>query len=178
MTTARGPGRPPQRGGPRAHGSTSLGKGLAVTVVALAIGVYLLQLGGGAPAAPAAVSVPTTTTTTTAPATPSSTTTTAPGAGAPSAAVKVLVANASETTGVAGYYSTTLGNDGWGTLTATDALTVESTSVVAYEPGQQASAEDIATELGLPSSAVEAVSAATPVEVTASADVVVVVGVD
>lgn len=177
--TARGPGRPPRGGGPVEHGSLALGKGLAVVVVAVAIGVYLVQLGGGKPTAPTAATTPTTTTTTTAPST-STTTTTAPAsaAGAPSAAVKVLVANASQTTGVAGYYSKVLVSDGWGALTPTNALTVESTSSVYYEPGQQASAGEIASELGLSSTSVGAVSATTPVDVTQSADVVVVVGLD
>lgn len=165
----------------------SLGKGLAVVAVTLAIGIYLMQLGGGKPSAPVTARTartartPTATTTTTAAPLTTTSTTAAPSvtaAARPSAAVKVLVANGSHTTGVAAYYSKVLSNDGWGALTPTNALTVLSTSIVDYEPGHQASASEIASELGLPSTSVGAVSAATPVQVTPSAGVVVVVGLD
>ena len=167
-------------------------------VVAVALGIYLVQLGGGKPGVPVSSS----TRAATAPsstgkartASPTTSSTTSPTASSspaqsaaspsatagakPSAAVKVLVANASHTTGVAAYYSKVLTNDGWGALSPVNALTVVSTAIVAYQPGQQAAAGEIASELGLPATSVAAVSAATPVNVTPSAGVVVVVGLN
>lgn len=180
MTTVGGPERPPERGGSPEREPLSLGKALAVVVVALAIGIYLMQLGGGPAVARVAAPSPAASTAPAGSASTPAPTTTVPAAtaGAPNAAVKVLVANASQTTGVAAYYTHALATDGWGTLTPTTALTVESTATVDYQPGQEASAAEVASELGLPSSAVAAVSAATPVDLTPAADVVVVVGLN
>jgi len=176
----------------RPDGPTSLGRGILIVVVALALGIYLVQLGGGKPAVPVsararpATTAPssagkgrasTSTSPTSAPTQSTAPTSTTAGA-RPNPAVRVLVANASHTTGIAAYYSKVLTSDGWGALTPTNALTVVSTAIVAYQPGQQAAASEIASELGLSASSVAAVSAATPVNVTPSADVVVVVGLN
>lgn len=208
MTTARGAGRPPDHGGlrdglpgvpgpgshgPGSHGPSSHGpagphgpqgpfsysKALAIVAVAVILGVYLLSLGNGHPApAPSA----TTTTSTTSPSSSTSTTgaptSTTLAQATPSKSVLVLVANASHTTGIAGYYTTQLSKDGWGTLTPVTALTVETSSTVYFATGQQAAAQTVATDLHLPSSAVKALGASIPVSSTTGADVVVVAGTD
>lgn len=196
--TTRGAGRPPGRGGQRGGGALvppwpgsqgsrepkgprgplSYPRALAIVVVAVALGAYLLSIG---PGHGAAAPPPTTTPTTAPPA--STTTTTAPGksgsaATKPSTAVKVLVANASETNGVAGYYTSQLASAGWGTLTAVTADTVETTSSVYYASGQQANAEAVASELHVASSAVQPLGSTVPLSSTTGADVVVIAGED
>lgn len=173
MTSQHGRGRPPGRGGDQRPGALSYPKALLLAVVAVALGAYLLQLGHAPKGSPAASAPPpSSTTSTTAP--PSTTTTTA----GPSQAVKVLVANASSTNGVAAYYTSKLSAAGWGTLTATTAATRESASAVYYATGEQSAATLVAGELGLGASAVQALGAQTPVHGTTGAGVVVVVGND
>ncbi len=93
--------------------------------------------------------------------------------------VKVLVANASQTNGVAAYYSGKLAADGWGTLTPTTATTAESSSAIYYASGQRADALTIAAALGVPSSAVQPLaSSVVPVVGATQAAVVVVAGND
>lgn len=173
MHRPRGPNGP---NGP--HVPFSYPKALVIVVVAVVLGAYLLSLGNGPHGA---ASPPTTTTPTTAP--PSSTTTTAPASttsaqAKPSKSVTVVVANASHTNGIAGYYTTTLAKDGWGTLTAETATTVETTSIVYFAPGQQANADVVASELHLPATDVHALGATVPVPSTSGADVVVLAGLD
>jgi hypothetical protein len=178
VTTPRGP-EPSGRGG---HAPTwSPLRAIAVLAVAVGLGAYLIDLGAGRH--PAASGTSTTTTTTTAPRTgPKSTTTTTTTLASgvqPSNAVKVLVANASQTNGVAAYYSGKLAAAGWGTLTPVTATTTFPTSSVYYATGdQQAAARAIAAALGISSSAVEPLGPTVPVSSAAGADVVVVVGDD
>lgn len=195
--TTRGAGRPPGRGGQRGGGALvppwpgsqgsrepkgprgplSYPRALAIVVVGIALGAYLLSLGPGHGAA----APPTTSTSTTVPPA-STTTTTAPGTGStgtkPSTAVKVLVANASETNGIAGYYTSQLASAGWGTLTAVTADTLETTSTVYYASGQQANAALVASELHVASSAVQPLGSTVPLSATTGADVVVIAGED
>lgn len=175
MTTARGPDHPSNRGGHQS--AISYPKALAVLLVGMALGGYLLQLGGGHTTPPAAAGPPpsssttTTTTSTTAPSSKSS-------KPAASRTVTILVANGSQTNGVAGFYTGKLAAAGWGTLTAVSALTAFATSSVWYASGQQSSADAVATELGVPTSAVQPVGPTTPVPGATAADVVVVIGDD
>lgn len=183
--TARGPGRPAARGTGAADAprGASFPKAALLIAAGAALGVYLLQLApahlGGAPPAsgaqtPPATSPPTTST----PATGATTTTsTTQAQGAPTGSVKVLVANASQTNGVATYYTDQLGSHGWGTLTPLTALTAETTSSVYYAPGDEPYAATVASELGV-SSPLQPISATTPVTGATAAQVVVVVGND
>lgn len=187
MSEARGEARPPDPSGPPER-PFSVARAAALLVLAVALGVYLLSLGtpgprklaaaratsATSPTRPAKTSPPTTTTPTTAPPTTSSS-----GGTAPSGAVKVLVANASQTNGVAAYYSGKLSSAGWGTLTPVTASTAKPTSSVYFATGEQGAAQAIAASLGVPSGAVQAMSASVvPVASTTGADVVVVVGND
>jgi hypothetical protein len=158
-------------------------KGVGVLVAAVALGVYLVSLGDGArsltsaPVSHSSHPVTRTTPSTTAPpATAPSTT--APPAAQPSTTVKVLVANASQTNGIAAYYSGKLSSAGWGTLTPVTATTAETSSTVYYASGQEADALAVAAALGLPSSAVQPLGGRVPVVGITQADIVVVAGDD
>lgn len=150
-------------------------------VVAVGLGAYLVTLGAGRHPPASATTTTTTTTTTTSPRTSpkstSTTTTTAPGA-QPSTSVKVLVANASQTNGIATYYSGKLAAAGWGTLTPVTATTALATSSLYYATGEQRAARAIAVALGIAPSAVQPFGPVLPVANTAGADVVVVAGDD
>ncbi len=200
MTTARGAQpQPPRGGGPESPPAWSLGKAIGVVVVAVALGAYLVALGGGphspASAASHAASTsasakpstsqpttsqpPTSQPTTSQPPTTSSTPSGASSTARPSGTVKVLVANASQTNGVAAYYSGKLAAAGWGTLTPTTATTAEASSAIYYATGQQQDALAIAAALGIPSSSVHPLaSSIVPVLSATLADVVVVAGND
>lgn len=146
-----------------------------LAIVGVVIGVLLLQAGQHAGPSGAAQGPTATTTTTTTTTAPTSTTTTAV---QPSASVKVLVANASYTNGVAAYYTGTLSSAGWGTLTPTNASSRLTTSAVYYATGQQGAADAVASSLGVAAAQVQPLSSQTPVPGTTGADVVVAVGVD
>lgn len=152
--------------------------------VAVGLGAYLITLGAGRHPAASATTPATTTTTapprTTPKSTPTTTTTTTTAAAGaqPSTSVKVLVANASQTNGIATYYSGKLAAAGWGTLTPVTATTALATSSVFYATGEQRAARAVAAVLGIPSSAVQPFGPVVPVANTAGADVVVVAGDD
>jgi LytR cell envelope-related transcriptional attenuator len=174
---ARG-ARPTGRGGPGAPRHWSPLRALVLVAVFVALGAYLIDLGAGRHPPASAASSSSTTTTTTAPTTPSTTTTTAPSGVQPSKTVNVLVANASQTNGIAAYYSGKLAAAGWGTLTPVTATTATATSSVYYATGQQQSAQAVAVSLGVPTSAVQPLGSTVPVASTTGADVVVVAGND
>ena len=196
MTTARGPQHSLGPGGEERPHALSYPKAIALFVVALGLGVYLVQLGGGqsgrhvaatSPAAsrtatssgaPTSSSAPTSSTSGAPSGGSSSPTTTIPPGETASPSVKVLVANASQTNGVAAAYTSELSSSGWGTLTPVTALTAEQTSSVYYAPGEQAAAQAIAARLGILASAVQPLGVTTPVGGTTGADVVVVIGDD
>jgi len=163
-------------------------RGLVVVAAAVALCVLLLPSATRAPSTAAASS------STAAPSTPTTTapshavgrasTTTAPSRGTTTttlpapATVHVLVANGTTTNGVAGAVTTFLGQKGYGTLTATNALTRVSATKVYPTGGSVAAAQEVATALGLPVSSVQAVGATAPVSSAAGATVVVIAGPD
>jgi hypothetical protein len=167
-------------------------RGVVVVVVAFVLCLLLLPSATRAPAALASSSTPTTAVTTittttgaghaahattTTPAHSSghsSTSTTVP---AP-ATVHVLVANGTNTNGVAGAVTTFLGQKGYGTLTAANSLTRVTATQVYPTGGSLAAAQAVAQTLGLPASAVEAVGSPAPVSGSAGATVVVIAGPD
>ena len=168
------PPSPPEdwSGGPPGEDRISLGRALVLLVAGVVVGVLCLQVGGRPPANPAPVASSATTTTTTV---PHHTTTTT--AARPNPAVKVLVANGGAVNGAAAYFTNKLKADGWTTLTPTN-VTPVSSSAVYYASGQQASAGTVASDVGLPSSAVHPVATAPTVSGATGADVVLVVGPD
>ena len=168
-------------------------RGVIVVAVAFVVCIWLLPSATRPPAAvPASASTPTTTagtttSTTTAHAHAAGTTTTAPHSGhsatttttvpAP-ATIHVLVANGTNTNGVAGAVTTDLGQKGYGTLTAANSLTRVTASQVYPTGGSAAAAQEVAQTLGLPTSSVQAVGAPAPVSSSTGATVVVIAGPD
>jgi len=158
---------------PRQEGG-SASRGLFLLLVALVLGVVVLaSIGRVAPTQNTAATRPPVTSTT-APA--SSTTTTTLATHSP-AAVKVLVANGTSVSGLAGRFSGKLNAQGYDTLSPTDTLSPAKASAVYYLTGYQGDADAIAGIIGLSSGATQPFSSAVPVATT-SADVVVVVGPD
>lgn len=153
-------------------------------VVAVALGAYLVDLGNGRPARVAATTQNTsanTGTQTPPTSTPGSTTTTttAPSGGVqPNRTVSILVANASQSNGVAAYYSGKLSAAGWGTLTPVTATTSETTSTIYYASGRQQDALAVASSLGVAASSVQPLGGSVPVLGASQADIVVVAGND
>jgi cyanate lyase len=92
--------------------------------------------------------------------------------------VTVLVANATNTSGLAAHYTTALAAGGWDMKTPGDAATTVAASAVYYAAGQQEPAAAIAAALGLKPSAVLPLTTAVPVAGASGDDVVVVVGAD
>jgi len=166
LPQAGAPDDPPGRGD-----RVSLGKAFVLLVVGVVVGVVLLQVGSRAPAGLGAPIVASSTSTTAA----TTTTTAVP---VNKAAVKVLVANGTNTNNAAGFFSTKLGALGWQMLPAVDATTKVPTSTVYYAAGQQPAALSIAASLGLKPSAVAPLTTSVPVQGTTGDDVVVVIGAD
>ena len=92
--------------------------------------------------------------------------------------VSVVVANGTSTNGLAAHYTTVIGAGGWAMKTPIDAATSVPTSAVYYAPGFQPEATAIATTIGVKSTEVLPISAATPVSATSGYDVIVVIGQD
>jgi hypothetical protein len=104
---------------------------------------------------------------------PTTTTTTVP-----HSSVTVLVANATEQSGLAAHYTAVLAADSWHMETPVDAATTEASSAVYYASGEQEAAASIATTLGLEPHAVLPLTTSVPVSGASGNDVVVVIGAD
>ena len=72
----------------------------------------------------------------------------------------------------------TLQTAGWNTLPPVNATSSASSSVVYYAANRKWAAEEIATELKLPSSAVQPLTTSVPVPGAAGDDVIVLIGPD
>jgi LytR cell envelope-related transcriptional attenuator len=151
---------------------------LSVVRAVLVLAVFLVAVGvlvavGTRPSVSGDAVATTTTTVVTHTTVPTTTTTTTP-----HGSVTVLVANATNTSGLAAHYTTALQAGGWDMQTPGDASTTVATSAVYYAAGQQAAAAAIATQLGLKPAAVQPLTAAVPVAGASGNDIVVVVGAD
>jgi hypothetical protein len=144
-----------------------------VLIIFVVAAIALVGIGTRAPVSGDAVTTTTTTTTSPSKTAPTTTTTTVA-----HSSISVVVANATHTDNLAGHYTTVLAAQGWAMQTALDASTTEESSVVYYAAGQQASAEAVATTLGLKPAAVQPFTAAVPVAGASAIDVVVVIGAD
>jgi hypothetical protein len=96
----------------------------------------------------------------------------------PHASVSVVVANATNTNGLAAHFSNVIGAGGWKMGTPIDASTTEATSTVYYAAGQQAAAQSIANTIGVKPAQVQPLTTAAPVAGVTGTDVVVVIGQD
>jgi LytR cell envelope-related transcriptional attenuator len=97
---------------------------------------------------------------------------------APPGSVSVVVANATNTNGLAAHFTNVISAGGWKMGTPIDASTTESTSTVYYVAGQQAAAQSIANTIGVKPAQVQPLTTSVPVAGVAGTDVVVVVGQD
>jgi hypothetical protein len=152
-------------------------RAFVVLVLFVVAAIALVAIGTRPTVSGNAATPPTTTPTTAAgghKTAPTTTTTTT----IPHSSVTVVVANATETNGLAGLKSNFLTSQGWAVKPPVDAATTEATSSVYYAAGQQAAAATIATELGLKPAAVVPLTTAVPVTGVSGDDVVVVVGAD
>jgi hypothetical protein len=92
--------------------------------------------------------------------------------------VKILVANGTQEPNAGAHFAQQLQQQGWSVSVPQNATSAASTTMVYYAPSQQAAAALVASELGVPTTAVQPLTAATPVANTAGLDVVVVLGPD
>jgi hypothetical protein len=157
----------------RATGGIAPVRAAVVIIIFVVAAIALVAVGTRPTVSGEAATSPTTTTTTTKTSPTTTTTTVAPGA------VKVVVANATSTSGLAGHYTSVLAAHGWAMQTATDATTTQATSVVYYAAGFQAQAATIVSQLpGLKPTAAQPLTAAVPVPGVTGDNIVVVIGAD
>jgi hypothetical protein len=117
---------------------------------------------------------------------PAATTTTARGATTtttttttvPHASVKVLVANGTSTPHAAQHFTDQLSGQGWATAPAANTTSPVNTSAVYYATGEQAAANEVASELKISQSAVGPLTSSVPVALPGGVGVVVVIGTD
>lgn len=162
-------------GGGGVAGGISPVRAFIVLVIFVVAAVALVNVGSRPPVKGAGAAAPpaSTTTTTTTKAPPTTTTTTVP-----HSQVSVLVANATQTNGLAATESAKLTAQGFAVKTPVDAATTEASSTVYYAAGMQAAGDAVATALGLTSGHVAPLTASVPVTGATGNDVVVVVGSD
>ena len=149
MTTTDRPRTAP---GPAGAGGPA-SRGFIIVGVAVVLGAILLLRAGGVGFQSAdsgiEISADDTTTTTAAPTTTVPTTDRAP------SQVKVVVANGSEVSGLAGKTGQFLAQQGYSNSIAVDALSQVSVTTVYYSPGFESSAQAVARLLGLSSAQVQ-----------------------
>jgi hypothetical protein len=150
-------------------------RGAGLLVVAVILGILLLRSSGGDPysralrtTSPGGFSVVTTA--------PTATTVTTPIRSAPD--IKVLPANGTTASGAANATGSRLKSANYNVLAATNTTKGATTSSVQYAPGYEREARVVAQILGLPDSAVQAISNPPPVADTRDANIIVIVGPD
>lgn len=94
------------------------------------------------------------------------------------ASVKVLVANGTQEPNAAGHFAQQLQQQGWNVATPENSTTAASTTTVYFAPSQQEAAGLVASELGVPMTAVQSLGSDVPVPNAAGLDVIVVIGSD
>lgn len=92
--------------------------------------------------------------------------------------VKVLVANGTHEPNTAGHFTQQLQQQGWNVAAPQNTTSAASTTTVYYAPSQQQAAMLVASELGVPMTAVQSLSLGVPVANATGLDVVVVIGSD
>jgi hypothetical protein len=169
----------PDDGSSRHAGGIQVGRAVILVGIAAIVGIVLLHRGTSGATRVASSATTTTTvkggggTTRTTVTTP---TTTLPVH--PPAQVKVLVANGSGVTGLAGLVSTRLRTGGYDTLASVNANQRVAASVVYYAPGYQREAAILAQSLGLAPTSVQPMPTPPPVASLGTANVLVVAGPD
>jgi len=92
--------------------------------------------------------------------------------------VKVLVANGTSEANAAGHFAQKLQQQGWNVGTPQNATLTASTTTIYYAPSLQQAAALVASELGVPTTALQPLSSAVPVANATGLGVVVVIGSD
>lgn len=141
--------------------------GLILLVFVVGAVVLLRSQHTGSPAASAGGS--TTTTVASSSSIPTST--------VPPSEVRVQVANGTATPHLAANYSQQLTTQGWNTMQPTNAAHT-STTFIYFQPGYQWAAQEIARQLGAPSSSVTPLGNLAPVAGAMTDNVIVIVGLD
>ncbi|MFZ4669407.1 MAG: LytR C-terminal domain-containing protein [Microthrixaceae bacterium] len=147
--------RTPQRSGPPA-GPSPAARGLILVGVGVVLGLILLVRAGGVGFQSGDEGVKINTDEAAVTTTISAPTTTVPTTDKAPQQVKVVVANGSPVSGLAGKTTAFLAQNGYSNSTATDAQSQVSVTTVYYSPGFEASAKALARILGLNSSQVQA----------------------
>ena len=114
------------------------------------------------------------TTTTTTPLHPASTTTTT----VAHSTVKILVANGTQEPNAGAHFAQLLQQQGWSVSVPVNTTSAASATTIYYAPSQQPAAVLVASELGVPATAVQPLTATVPVANVAGLDIVVVLGPD
>jgi hypothetical protein len=161
------------------HPSGSAGaRGIVLLVVALILGVLLLQKFDRRPPFSTKVSsAPTTVTTRRAPSVSVLPPTSARALRSPEQ-VKVLAANATNQSGLAGRTRDFLINNGYNALAPVDATKTLDATRVEYKPDFEPEARTLAQLLQLPASSVVPLEASPPVPDSSAADILVIAGAD
>ncbi len=94
------------------------------------------------------------------------------------AKVTVLVANGTQEPNAAAHFSEQLQQQGWNVAVPTNTTSAASSTTIYYAPSQQQAAGVIASELQVPMTGVQPMSATVPVPNPTGIDVVVVIGAD
>ena len=147
--------RTPQRSGPPT-GPSPAARGLILVGVGVVLGLILLVRAGGVGFQSGDEGVKINTDEAAVTTTSSAPTTTVPTTDKAPQQVKVVVANGSPVSGLAGKTTAFLAQNGYSNSTATDAQSQVSVTTVYYSPGFEASAKALARILGLNSSQVQA----------------------
>lgn len=115
----------------------------------------------------------TSTTASTSPRPPSTTTSTVA-----HSSVRVLVANGTQEPNAAAHFTQLLHLQGWNVGAPKNTLSAVSSTTIYYGPGWQQAAALVASDLGVPTTAVQPLGAGVPVGSTTGLDIVVVIGSD
>ena len=92
--------------------------------------------------------------------------------------VKILVANGTQEPNAASHFTQQLQQQGWNVAVPKNATTPASTTTVYYAPAQQQAAMLVASELGVPMTAVQSLGLSAPVANATGLDIIVVIGSD
>ena len=92
--------------------------------------------------------------------------------------VKVLVANGTQEPNAGAHFTQQLQLQGWSVSPPQNSTSAASATTIYYAPAQQPAAALVASELGVPTTALQPLTAAVPVANVAGLDLVVVLGPD
>jgi hypothetical protein len=92
--------------------------------------------------------------------------------------VRVLVTNGTQEPNAAAHFTQQLQLQGWNVAVPKNTTSAASSTTIYYAPSRQQAAALVASELGVPMTAVQPLGAGVPVASTAGLDVVVVIGSD